>query len=71
MPATASTTTLVLLILEDSPADLELTKHAPDQTGLPLTVLAARDGEEAMTLLRTVRPPDLILLDLNLPRRTA
>jgi CheY-like chemotaxis protein len=51
------------------PADLELTKHALDQTGLPLIVLAARDGEEAMTLLRTVRPPDLILLDLNLPRK--
>ena len=69
MPAATSTTTVVLLIVEDSPTDLALTRHALDQTGMPLTVLAARDGEEAMTLLHTSRPPDLILLDLNLPRK--
>jgi chemotaxis family two-component system response regulator Rcp1 len=38
---------------------------------VPLTVLAARDGEQAMELLRnTPRPPDLVLLDLNLPRKS-
>jgi two-component system, chemotaxis family, response regulator Rcp1 len=63
-------TSVVLLIVEDSPSDLALTKHALEQSGMPLTLLAARDGEEAMALLRKDRPPDLILLDLNLPRKS-
>jgi two-component system response regulator len=69
MPAATSAITVVLLIVEDSPTDFARTKHALDQTGMPLTMLAARDGEQAMAMLRTSRPPDLILLDLNLPRK--
>jgi CheY-like chemotaxis protein len=63
--------TVVLLIVEDSASDLALTKHALDEAGVPLTILAARDGEQAMELLHGIdRPPDLILLDLNLPRKS-
>jgi two-component system, chemotaxis family, response regulator Rcp1 len=65
----AITATVVLLIVEDSPTDLALTRHALDHAGVPLTVVAARDGEEAMALVRGGRRPDLILLDLNLPRK--
>jgi CheY-like chemotaxis protein len=60
----------VLLLVEDSPSDLALTRHALDQTSVPPTILAASNGEEAMTLLHNVYPPDLIVLDLNLPRKS-
>jgi two-component system, chemotaxis family, response regulator Rcp1 len=66
LPATPIST-VVLLIVEDNPADLALTRHALDQAGVPLTILVAGDGEEAMAMLRAAPPPDLILLDLNLP----
>ena len=70
MPSITPEATVVLLIVEDSPSDLALTKHALAESGMPLTLIAARDGEEAMALLRKDRPPDLILLDLNLPRKS-
>src|SRR6266498_1493754 len=70
MPSHLPEATVVLLIVEDSPSDLALTKHALEECGMPLTLVAVRDGEEAMTLLRRGRPPDLILLDLNLPRKS-
>jgi chemotaxis family two-component system response regulator Rcp1 len=70
MPGITPEATVVLLIVEDSPSDLALTKHALEESGMPLTLVAARDGEEAMAVLREGRPPDLILLDLNLPRKS-
>jgi CheY-like chemotaxis protein len=70
MPGITPEATVVLLIVEDSPSDLALTKHALEESGMPLTLVAARDGEEAMAMLRGGRPPDLILLDLNLPRKS-
>jgi chemotaxis family two-component system response regulator Rcp1 len=70
MPGITPEATVVLLIVEDSPSDLALTKHALEESGMPLTLVAARDGEEAMAMLREGRPPDLILLDLNLPRKS-
>jgi CheY-like chemotaxis protein len=70
MPAATHTATVVLLIVEDSSADFALTKHALEASGVAPTVLAARDGEEAMAMLRGGPPPDLILLDLNLPRKS-
>jgi CheY-like chemotaxis protein len=70
MPSITPEATVVLLIVEDSPSDLALTKHALEESGMPLTLVAARDGEEAMAMLRSGRPPDLILLDLNLPRKS-
>lgn len=61
---------LQILLVEDNPGDVRLTREALGDTGLEV----ARDGEEALELLgearRGVRSrPDLILLDLNLPRR--
>jgi len=70
MPGITPEATVVLLIVEDSPSDLALTKHALEESGMPLTLVAARDGEEAMAVLRRGRLPDLILLDLNLPRKS-
>ncbi|MEA5576484.1 response regulator [Anabaena sp. UHCC 0451] len=61
-----------LLIVEDNPDDVELTLLAFEQTGLKKNVVIARDGVEAINYLfadnRLETLPDLILLDLQLPR---
>ena len=66
-----------LLMVEDNPGDVELTREALAETeSFRLQNLhVARDGEEAMRYVRrdgefaTAPRPDLILLDLNLPRK--
>lgn len=63
-----------LLLVEDSPGDVWLTKEAFRSAGKSVCFHVATDGAEAMAFLnRTGRHenaprPDLILLDLNLPR---
>ena len=64
-----------ILIVEDNPGDVRLTKHALQQSKLPSTLHVAEDGVVAMAFLHKQGPyesaptPDLILLDLNLPRK--
>lgn len=66
---------LCILLVEDSPADIRLTEEALRDSPIVDTLHVARDGEEAMDFLRrrgehTEAPrPDLVLLDLNLPRK--
>jgi two-component system response regulator len=62
-----------LLLVEDSPDDVELTLMALQEVGIaPGRVTIARDGVEALELLTspTRQPfyPALMLLDLNMPR---
>jgi chemotaxis family two-component system response regulator Rcp1 len=63
-----------ILLVEDNPGDVDLTLKALQRGKLKNTISLARDGEEAMAYLRRQGPygtavrPDLILLDLNLPR---
>ena len=63
-----------VLLVEDSPGDVRLTQEAFRDSGKPVRLHLAADGIEAMAFLRregiyTAAPrPDLILLDLNLPR---
>ena len=64
-----------ILLVEDSPSDQLLAKTALAEAKLPTRVHVVADGVEAMAFLRAegkyhaaVRP-DLILLDLNLPRK--
>lgn len=63
-----------ILLVEDSPGDVKLTEEALHDADVPNKLHVARDGEEAMRFLRREgefadRPrPDLILLDLNMPR---
>jgi CheY-like chemotaxis protein len=68
-----------ILLVEDNPADIQITKRALRDGGLPVELIVVRDGQEAVDYLfrqgsqaeRTDwRRPDLILLDLNLPRVT-
>jgi CheY-like chemotaxis protein len=64
-----------VLLVEDDPGDIELTKEAIEKARLSINLNVVRDGEEAMAYLRrkgefanAVRP-DLVLLDLNMPRK--
>jgi CheY-like chemotaxis protein len=63
-----------ILLVEDSPGDAELMVEALKESALNLRVTGVEDGEEALRYLRRQGPfrdaprPDLILLDLHLPR---
>jgi CheY-like chemotaxis protein len=62
---------ITVLLVEDDPGDVLLIKEAFADHKLSNTLLVANDGVEALELLRSpdgVRP-DLVLLDLNLPRK--
>jgi len=68
------TSPIELLLVEDDPGDVLMTTEALEDSKLLVRLHVARDGEEAIAMLRgegehagTPRP-DLILLDLNLPR---
>lgn len=66
---------LEILLVEDSPADIRLTEEALKDTDLEYKLSVVNDGEEAMTFLKekesSASPaPDVILLDLNMPRKT-
>jgi CheY-like chemotaxis protein len=64
-----------ILLVEDNPGDARLTREALRHSKVRNRLHHARDGEEAIAFLRHQPPfadaplPDLILLDLNLPRR--
>ncbi len=64
-----------IFLVEDNRGDIRLIQEALKSTGVDCEVAVARDGMEAMAYLRqegdfsaAVRP-DLILLDLNLPKK--
>jgi CheY-like chemotaxis protein len=59
-----------ILLVEDSLADIELTMEALAGAKVANVVTVARDGVDALARLRSVaeRLPDLVILDLNLPR---
>jgi CheY-like chemotaxis protein len=63
-----------VLLVEDDPGDVVLTKEAFEDNKVSNKLSIVSDGEEAMRFLRregdyTDAPrPDLVLLDLNLPR---
>lgn len=63
-----------VLLVEDSPGDVELTREAFKDADRAIRLHVANDGVEALAFLRregvhaTAPRPDFILLDLNLPR---
>ncbi|MGB9152510.1 MAG: response regulator [Alphaproteobacteria bacterium] len=60
-----------ILLVEDNVADVLLTKKAFGATTIPCHVTAAESGEHALEMLRSEGSlPDLILLDLHLPRKS-
>jgi two-component system, chemotaxis family, response regulator Rcp1 len=66
--------TIEVLLVEDSPGDVRLTQEAFRDSGKRVRLHLAADGVEAMAFLRgegtyaDAPRPDLILLDLNLPK---
>lgn len=61
---------VVILLVEDSQTDRELIAEALKDTKLCHRLRVAVDGQEAIDFLQTKRRPDLILLDLNLPKKS-
>jgi two-component system, chemotaxis family, response regulator Rcp1 len=64
-----------VLLVEDSPGDIRLTQEALKDAKMHINLRVARDGEIAMAFLMregeyaNAPRPDLILLDLNLPKK--
>lgn len=73
---TSDPETIEVLLIEDNPGDIRLFEEALKviQSNIHLTVM--RDGEQAINFFNKEHPfedtssPDLILLDLNLPRKS-
>ena len=69
------TTTAEILLVDDNPADLDLTIDALAQSPWQTHVSTVSDGTEAMAYLcregkyAEASRPHLVLLDLNLPRK--
>lgn len=57
-----------ILVVEDNLDDERLATRTFSKAGRSEAIRVARDGEEALELLRTLPPPNLLLLDLKLPR---
>lgn len=64
----------VVLMAEDNPDDIELTRAAFEESKFHVNLHVVRDGVEAMAFLRRegvysdAPRPDLLLLDINMPR---
>lgn len=64
-----------ILLVEDNPGDIDLTKEALEDARVRNQLHVVEDGEQALDFVfrkgpfRNAPRPDLILLDLNLPKR--
>jgi chemotaxis family two-component system response regulator Rcp1 len=64
-----------LLMVDDNPADVGLTREALKQCAPGCQINSVEDGVEALAFLNRREPysnavrPDLVILDLNLPKR--
>jgi CheY-like chemotaxis protein len=74
MPARPTRRLVEVLLVEDSAGDAELMIEALSESTLTIRVTVVEDGEQALHYLRRHDPfpsaarPDLILLDMHLPR---
>jgi chemotaxis family two-component system response regulator Rcp1 len=63
-----------VLVVEDNPADVELLRYALDSAGVDCDLTVIDNGGDALAFFQqrgrysTSAPPDLTILDLNLPR---
>jgi two-component system, chemotaxis family, response regulator Rcp1 len=64
-----------VLLVDDNPADSDLTAEVLARTGCPSHICSVTNGLEAIAFLRRegkyadAVPPDFVILDLNLPRK--
>ena len=74
MKSEALTNPIDILLVEDNPGDVRLTREALKEGKVLNNLMVAQDGMEALALLKregefaNVVRPDIILLDLNLPK---
>lgn len=72
---TASARPAQILLVEDNPGDVRLTREALKEASVAADLSVVMDGDEALHFLfkrgvyAAAPTPDLILLDLNLPKR--
>lgn len=65
-----------ILLVEDTPSDVRLTEEALKRSDLNYEMVVVNDGAEAMEYLYKIKGaadnslPDIILLDLNMPKKT-
>jgi CheY-like chemotaxis protein len=63
--------TVRILLAEDNPADVYLIEEALREHQVPFEITVAEDGEAAIAMLaRSDQRPDIVLLDLNMPKRS-
>ena len=71
---TTPTTPVNVFLVEDNPADVEMTRLSLEENHVAHRLHVAQDGDQALAYLKRRAPyadaprPDLTLLDLNLPR---
>lgn len=76
MESAAVCTPIEILMIEDNPADVRWAREALKEGRISNSTSVVSDGEAAIAYLRregkfkTAPRPDLILLDLNLPKRS-
>ncbi len=64
-----------ILLIEDNPGDIRLTQEAFKDSKIPIELSVVTDGVEAIDFLRkrnkysNAETPELVLLDLNLPKK--
>ncbi|MBV9441924.1 MAG: response regulator [Acidobacteriaceae bacterium] len=64
-----------MLVVDDNDADVVLIQDAIQAADLALTVHVVKDGDEAVRFFdradtdNDMTPPDLVILDINLPKR--
>lgn len=64
-----------ILLVEDDPGDVELTREGLREAKMLVNLHVVDDGEKALKFLRKEPPyaetvrPDIVLLDLNMPRK--
>ncbi|MBW4555604.1 MAG: response regulator [Trichormus sp. ATA11-4-KO1] len=75
MKTTIAIMPIEVLLVEDNPGDAQLTRIALEDSKISVNLNVVEDGVEAMAFLRkqenyaSAPHPDIVLLDLNLPRK--
>jgi two-component system, chemotaxis family, response regulator Rcp1 len=74
VPGSLNSRSLKILLVEDSAGDVRLIREALKESPISVQVIVAHDGVEAMDYLHQAElglalRPDMVLLDLNLPRK--
>ncbi len=74
-PMSKEPSSVEILLAEDNPGDVKLTEKAFEQANIENNLHVVNDGVEALQFLNSEQPfadtpqPDIVLLDLNMPRK--